>query len=166
MRYSVPMKLPVFEEVKTSDFSVSALEKLLHQTGAGKTPLCIHLDATEPQSALEQANNIAKALTQLGIHPQLPFPCYLISPVLQGHSELPVVALEQDLPSHFRKKTKRLKNKEQSILNRVRLVADKLNNQNLPQLDEGLKLEMKEHRKLYKLTRETHFLELLLKRLK
>lgn len=157
------MKLPVFEEVKTSDFSVTVLLKLLHRYGAGKSPLFVHLTATNPETATIQADHIAKALRELGVHPQLPFPCYVITGQIKGHSELLVVSEEKFLPSHFNKKAKRLKNKEQSLLNRVRLVADKITNQDLVELDSTVNKEMKEHRKLYRATRENHFLEQLLK---
>tara|TARA_R110002049_G_scaffold58295_4_gene158749 strand:- start:212 stop:694 length:483 start_codon:yes stop_codon:yes gene_type:complete len=160
------MKLPVFEEIQTKDYSIPVLVKLLHKAGAGKTALYIHLSANQPDLAHEQADNIAQALDELGIHPKLPFPCYAISSVLKHHPVLTIIKLEQDLPSHFRQKTKRLKNKEQSLLNRVKLVADKLTNLDLRELDNDVKTEMKHHRKLYKLTKETHFLEMLLKSLK
>tara|TARA_R100000656_G_scaffold96920_1_gene70364 strand:+ start:306 stop:788 length:483 start_codon:yes stop_codon:yes gene_type:complete len=160
------MKLPVFEEVKTSDFSVSILMKHLHRAGAGKSPIFIHLDPADPVLANQQADCVHEALIGLDIHPQLPYPCYIVTPALKDHADLPHARAEQDLPSHFRKKSKRLKNKEQSLLNRVRLVADKLTNEDLGQLDKEVQSEMKEHKKLYKLTRETHFLELLLKALK
>ncbi len=166
MRYSVPMKLPVFEEIKTNDYSISALVRLLHKAGAGKTALYIHLTATQIDAAHEQADNIAQALEELGVHPKLPYPFYLISPVLKHHPLLTIISIEQDLPAHFRKKTKRLKNKEQSLLNRVKLVSEKLTNIDLNELDQDVKLQMKEHRKLYKLTKETHFLEMLLKSMK
>lgn len=157
------MKLPVFEEVKTSDFSVTALLKLLHRYGAGKSPLFVHLTAKDPETAQTQADHIAKALRELGVHPQLPFPCYIITTQLKSHSELVVVSEERYLPSHFNKKPKRLKNKEQSLLNRVRLVADKLTNQDLVELDSHMNREMEEHRVLYRATRENHFLEQLAK---
>tara|TARA_R110000868_G_scaffold411568_1_gene705392 strand:- start:3717 stop:4199 length:483 start_codon:yes stop_codon:yes gene_type:complete len=160
------MKLPVFEEVKTSDFSLSILMKHLHRAGAGKSPIYIHLEPTDPVLARDQADSVYEALVGLDVHPQLPFPCYIITPALRGHDYLPHAKAEQDLPSHFRKKSKRLKNKEQSLLNRVRLVADKLTNQDLPQLDAIVNEEMSEHKKLYKVTRESHFYELLLKALK
>ena len=166
MRYSVPMKLPVFEEVKTTDFSVPVLIKLLHRAGAGRSAIFFHLSAKDPEQAKTQADAVVQAFEQLGLHPNLPYPCYIISSVLKFHPVLNVVALEQNLASHFRQKTKRLKNKEQSLLNRVKLVADKLTNLDLIDLDQVVKSEMKEHKKLYKLTRETHFLEMLLKSMK
>lgn len=166
MRYSVPMKLPVFEEVKTTDFSVPVLVKLLHRAGAGRSAIYIHLTAKDIEQAQIQADSIVQAFEQLSVHPNLPYPCYIISPVLKYHSVLNVVPLEQNLPSHFRQKTKRLKNKEQSLLNRVKLVSDKITNLDLTQLDQTVRTEMKEHKKLYKLTRETHFLEMLLKSIK
>lgn len=159
------MKLPVFEELKTSDFSTNALLKLLHKVGAGKIPIYIHLSALTQAQAQEQADNVAKALKELGVHPQLPFPCYVITTFLHGHSELPVAKTEKELPKHFNKKAKRLKNKEQSLLNRVRLVSDKLTNEDLVELDQVVTNEMSEHRKLHRLTRETHFLEQLAKTL-
>jgi len=166
VRYSVPMKLPVFEEVKTTDFSVPVLVKLLHRAGAGRSAIYIHLTAKEAEQAQTQADAVVSAFEQLGVHPNLPYPCYVISPILKFHPVLNVVALEQNLPSHFRQKTKRLKNKEQSLLNRVKLVSDKITNLDLSELDQAVKTEMKEHKKLYKLTRETHFLEMLLKSIK
>ena len=166
MRYSVPMKLPVFEEVKTTDFSVPVLVKLLHRAGAGRSAIYIHLSAKEVELANSQADAVVSAFEQLGLHPNLPYPCYVISPVLKFHAILNVVPLEQNLPSHFRQKTKKLKNKEQSLLNRVKLVSDKITNLDLTELDKAVKAEMKEHKKLYKLTRETHFLEMLLKSIK
>lgn len=159
----VIMKLPVFEEVKTSDFSVTVLLKLLHRYGAGKSPLFVHLTANDPETAKMQADHIAKALRELGVHPQLPFPCYVITTQIKNHSDLTVVSEEKLLPDHFHKKPKRLKNKEQSLLNRVRLVADKLTNQDLVELDKQMNKEMEEHRNLYRATRENHFLEQLVK---
>lgn len=157
------MKLPVFEEVKTSDFSVTALLKLFHRHGAGKCPLYIHLNANDSTTANEQADHILRALKELGVHPKLPFPCYVISPHLMNHPELPHTSEEKFLPSHFYKKAKRLKNKEQSLLNRVRIVADKLTNQDILEINNAVENEMSEHKRLHKLTKETHFLEQLLK---
>lgn len=160
------MKLPVFEEVKVPNFEIQTLVKIFHRYGAGQVPCFIYLSAENENQARMQIDHIVKALQELEVHPQIPYPFYAITKHVQSHPDLPIVPTEEDLPQHFYKKSKRLKSKEQSLLNRVRLVADKLTNQDLITTDENIRQEMSLHKELYRLTRETHFYELILKKLK
>lgn len=160
------MKLPVFEELKVPNFEIPILLKALHRIGAGQLPIFVYLSAKNEAEARQQLDHITKALHELGVHPQIPFPIYAITEFIDVHPDIPIVPNEEELPQHFNKKSKRLKTKEQSLLNRVRIVAEKLNNQDLIKTDDSIKMEMSLHRRLYRLTRETHFYETILKKLK
>ncbi len=156
------MKLPIFEIITILDFSTEAIVKQISLHKLGQTPLAFDLRNISPANHLEAAQNIADQLHDFGVRAYFPYPLFVISRHLNDFNEIPVVKNKTQLPSHFVKRSKRLKNKEASLMNKVQLLSEKIENYNATKKLEELKKIMKSNKKLYDLSKELNFYQTLL----
>lgn len=156
------MKLPIIEIVVIKDFSAAEVCKQLSLMKFGQTPFAFDLINIPTGNHLEAAQNISDQLHFLGIKSYFPYPIIIISSHLKDFDELPTVKKEAHLPSHFQQKGKRLKNKEASLMHKVELLSEKIENYNADQKLEELKKYMKSNKKLYDLSKELNFYQIIL----
>lgn len=153
------MKLPVFEEIETNDYSIGQLYKTFKKASIGEIPSYICIDMDNPKLIEEALDNIKNALDNLDCSKHFPYPFYVVSPILQDYPGLNVVDSIRQLPKHFFKKPKKLKPKEQSLLNKTAILNEKVKNLNITEKLEYIQSQKENQKKLFLLTRETSFYE-------
>ena len=125
------MKVPVFEEIEIKSRDEKSLKLKMKKVKAGTVPLyidCMEMAEFELEEFAEKLNNV---LSEMNIHPLFPYPIYLINDKVLNNSHFLILPTEEELPLFYRKKTARLKNKEQSLLNKVDLNSERIRNKNI-----------------------------------
>lgn len=136
----------------------SLLEKF-QTVGIGQGPFYINLTEIKKETALERIEVLLEVLNTLEISPFFPYPIYIVSPYLNSDCKIPTVKTVEELPEHYNKKSKRLKGKEEGLLNKANFISRRLGN-----LNPGAELKkispiMKEQKILFKLTVELDYYE-------
>lgn len=159
------MKIPIFEEIIIKDISIKAIVYLFSQKKMGKQPMYISLHSVAPNQHQLAIDNIGEALVELRIHPHFPFVIYVISKVDVWHETIQIAKTLDELPSHFLKRAKRLKNKEINLLNKLTLIGEMVGNQDIYERFIDLKSTFSYHRQLYNLCKEDQFYSDVLKQI-
>ena len=159
------MRLPVYEKITPTDFSIESLKSLFISKLVGDIPCYIILPNLARNQVEQFLDNILKTLQTLRVHPVIPYPVYIITDMIQSHDELLLIKSERKLPQHFLKKSKRLKPKDQTLLNKVDVNSKKIQNSDIEDTLNELKSFISPHRTLFELSKEVDFYEDLLKQL-
>ena len=121
-------RIPHYAEIKVDNYSIFELTEKFKEEGIGEIPLYIDLSILSDEQTLEAIQNISQSLILLNLHPYFPYPLYVITDKVNDHEIIPIIASPAELPSHFDNKIKRLKQKEQLLLNKVKLKSNRLAN--------------------------------------
>lgn len=160
------MRLPVFEEIILKNFNETNLRKKLNLLEIGETPYFINLTGMPLESALQRLEALKNILHELEINTFFPYPLFIIHPEIKELPDFPVVSEERLLPTHFMKKTRRLRGREISLLNKTNLLAKKSTNLEISKNWEKF-LKINPFTKLLsQVTEEVYFYESLLEKLK
>ena len=160
------MKLPVFEELELDHFDLQYLVQKFKDHKVGEAPFYIDLKCEDPVRTHDFISSLHKALLALRIDPEFPYPLIIISKAISHSEFLPVIQSITELPSHFINQTKRLKPKEQSLLNKTYILKDKIRNLDMPVIREQKVANEKLNRELFAVTSAAAFYEQLLSTLK
>lgn len=154
------MRVPSFKEISidASD-NPEDIEQNFLEHDVGHVPLYIKTDHLTEDQFYQVLFAISRVLNKLEIHPHFPYPVYLVTSYIKTNDFLPVVESISDLPQHFFLKSKRVRNKEFNLLNKVIILFNKVCNIPINQKYSELQYAFKSQRKLYELTREFSFLE-------
>jgi hypothetical protein len=155
--YNKLMRIPIFEEIEVKKFDLNSLNKFFVNKKLRRGPHYIDLTKLSSAFVVEAMDNIAIALEKLNIHPEFPFPFYIITEACSSHKVLQVSKSVDDLPAHFVRRVKRLKNKELAVLNKTLLLAEKLSNQEVKEIINDLKSCYGPQKELYQNCREINF---------
>lgn len=158
-------RIPTYSEVKLESFQVFDMTEKLKELGVGEVPLYVDLSALGLEQTQEAIQNLAQALILLNLHPYFPYPLYVISSKVNDHDVLPIIPSVEDLPEHFNNKIKRLKQKEQLLLNKVRLKSGRLSNVALYDKVAELKNQFMAQKNILRACQENDFYEYLMEKL-
>ena len=159
-RNNVSIKIPVFEEIVLKDFNEESLRNLIGESRVGKVPCYISLIGHSKAELEGFIINLELILLEFNIHPQFPYPLYIVSQV-PLKSICPWVRTLKDLPDHYFKRVKRPNNKELQILNKLSLKVDKVKNLELYKIMNELNSSALSQKELFLKTKELYFLEFL-----
>ena len=159
------MKIPIFEEIIAKDISIKGLVYLFSQKKMARQPIYISLHTIAPNQHQMAIDNIGEALLELRVHPHFPFVIYVITKANVKHDTIQISKTLDDLPSHFLKKAKRLKNKEINLLNKLTLIGEMVDNQDIYERCREMKTTFSYHRHLYNLCKEDQFYSDVLKQI-
>lgn len=152
------MRVPVYEELKISQFDVMAVLDQMKKSRLGHVPCYIDL-VGHPENETDQAlQALEDALIMLKVSPLFPYPFFIISDKIKRQTtHIPIVQNKSELPAHFKKPVKRLTSKELSLLNKAVTLTERISNTPLQQrqkeLDEGTRF----HKMLFQLSKELDF---------
>lgn len=152
------MKIPIFEEILLKGFSVNDLTAVVEDSRIGRVPCYVNLSNYSSNDLETAIMNLEQVILEHSIHPRFPYPFYIIT-AKSVRTVLPSVRSVKDLPEHFFKKVKRPNNKELQLLNKLSLKVDKIKNLELYKIVQELKDSSDSQKKLYRETKELHFLE-------
>lgn len=153
------MKLPVYEELIIKNYKINSLVEKFQTIGVGYCPIYVDFSEIKKETALEKIAILLEALKKIEVSTIFPYPFYIISPYLDSNCGFPTVKSKEDLPDHFNKKTKRLKGKEEGLLNKTNFIARRLGNLNPGKEYKKIGPLMKEQKKLFTLSVELEYYE-------
>lgn len=115
-------------------FDEDQLTKILKKNHVGDCPSLLILIPNKDISWVEATLKLEKVFLALSIDPRFPYPTYLLNPENIATSHFfPQLATPNEAPSHFKKKIKRLKNREQTMLVKTITMSNRIKNHSVPQ---------------------------------
>ena len=147
------------------NFTVFELTERLKEVGIGEVPLYVDILEFDQEMTKEFLTNITQAMILLNLHPFFPYPFYVITDKVTSHDLMPICRDVSELPTHFSNRVKRLKQKEQLLLNKVQIKSSKLANISLHDKIGELKNQFKSQRKIMENCQEENFYRHLIERL-
>ncbi|MCP4912006.1 MAG: hypothetical protein GY909_02715 [Oligoflexia bacterium] len=160
------MRLPVFQSIDCTEYSKPSLHEAFLKSGLGSFPLYIYLDLKDKEKVLEALETILDLINEMKVNIKFPYPFYVVTPVVDTYEGLMVINNTSQLPKHFVKRIKRLKNREMALLNKSKLILDRLNNHNLEEDIEKIKARSYQNKELYNLTKEYSFYNSVLEKMR
>lgn len=156
------MKLPLLQKIEIENADVSELDTIFKKNAVGKTPTILifkNLTLSGTREALEAASLVCKSSR---IDPHFPYPIYFLDELNIEQSFFPVLKDINDAPRHFIKKIKRIKKREQVLLDKVTTLSERIQNHPVKEDLEYLAIKAVKNKKLKELCVEKAFyLELL-----
>ncbi|MBI2522444.1 MAG: hypothetical protein HYV97_18635 [Bdellovibrio sp.] len=128
------MKIPIYAEVSfegLNQLNLEDIKKALQKAQVGFTPSYITTHHFNLQELLTFLKLLDQALVELNLSARFPYPLYIISNNITSHPQFYIEQNVESLPSHFFKKVKRLKPKEQLLLSKVVFTGEKISNVDL-----------------------------------
>ncbi len=154
------MKIPVFEEIAFNDYEPSTIQEKLDEGKIGRVPCFINLTQVSKDERPSVLIEIKNAFIKLNLNPRFPFPCYVVGEKIID-DYFPSAESVKELPDHFFKKVKRPNNKEIQLLNKLALKVEKIRNLEMNGIFNNLKDAALTQKKLYDITKELYFLEVI-----
>lgn len=151
------MKVPLLQKIEISQKDLTELENIFKKNSVGKIPsILIFTDLTieQTQAAFQMAEGLCR---HLELDPSLPYPLYVLNEWNIEQTFFPEVTDLNSVPRHFVKKIKRVKKREQNILDKVITLSDRINNHQVTSDLEYIALKAKDNKKLKELCSEKSF---------
>ncbi len=152
------MKIPIYEEILIDNFDIENIKIQIEESRIGQVPAYINLAGMKKQEIEILVANLEQILVDLNLHPNFPYPLYLITPT-RPKTFLNCVNSVKELPDHFFKKVKRPTNKEIYLLNKLSIKVEKIKNLDLYNLLNKLDDDSISQELLFLETKELYFLE-------
>ena len=157
--YNSFMNIPTLAEIEIHDYEVQSLIEKFKKHQVGQRPCFIEVQLKQRKLIEPALDNIMTALEVMGIDPRFPYPLYLITPYVKRFLDIPIVTDRKNLPKHFFCKTGRLNSKEQSLLKKNKMLANKISNHEVSDITVHIKTESAARRMLIDVCQENEFLE-------
>ncbi|WP_417334931.1 hypothetical protein [Halobacteriovorax marinus] len=153
------MRIPIYEELVLDNFSPEYLKEKFKESRIGSLPMYTSLYNITDEEKESAITNIEQALKDLHKNPLFPYPYYIVSETPVRGATISVFSSVDELPSHYFKKSKRLKNKELLLLSKVGVLCEKVLNMPLYDNQKVIRDSANDQRNLYKQTKELNFYE-------
>lgn len=159
-------RLPVWEELKVNHKTEESLCKYLDEFHAGEVPLFFDATTLTEEDLGTFLTHLKKALDLIGVHPQIPYPIYIISSKLTDHPHFAILKDFSQLPKHFTVRGRRLKNLEQEIFIKINIINLKIRNTAIEERLERFSNSYQGSRELGHLFKENFFYEQVLEKIR
>lgn len=151
------MKVPLMQKIEMNVKDVPDLKNIFQKNNIGELPtILIFKDFT-----IEQSKKMISACEimcdKLFINPRFPYPLYILNEWNIEQSTFPEVSDINAVPRHFVKKIKRIKKREQNILDKVTTLSNRINNHSVTSDLEYITLKANDNKKLKELCAEKSF---------
>ena len=153
------MRIPIYEELVLDNFSPDYLKEKLKLSRIGALPMYTSLHSVAESERAHVVSLIEIALKELNKSPLFPYPYYIVSETPISGSLMSIFSSVDDLPTHYFKKSKRLKNKELMLLNKVAVLNETVLNMNLYENQKVIQDSSLDQKNLYIQTKELNFYE-------
>lgn len=153
------MRIPIYEEIVLDDFTQEYLTEMIRGSKIGSIPMYATIYDIPIDKREYALSNLEQVLKSLHKSPYFPYPFYLVSDTPLRGSLISVFKAVEDLPSHYFKRSKRLKNKETLLLNKVGVQCEKVINMELYEGKEIIQNSASKQKNLYNCTKELNFYE-------
>ncbi|MCB9061840.1 MAG: hypothetical protein H6622_09985 [Halobacteriovoraceae bacterium] len=153
-------------KVKFESLDIIAIEENLSSVNVSQRPCYVDASSINLEQLMELINNLATVFKYLNLHPKFPYPFYIITKLIENHETFPIVASENDLPTHFLQTAKRLTPRESMLQNKIQILQRRLININFYEKIEQLKEIQREQTKLSDTSKEEYFYHNILLKIK
>ena len=153
------MRIPIYEELVLDNFSPEYLKEKFKLSKIGALPTYTSLHNVTESERAHVVSTIEVALKDLRKSPLFPYPYYIVSDTPISGSLMSIFSSVDELPTHYFKKSKRLKNKELMLLNKVSVLNETVLNMDLYESQKVIQDSSLDQKKLYTQTKELNFYE-------
>lgn len=160
------MKLPVIQQINITNFDLPSLKEAFHNQKVGSLPLYLEISSLEKTVVEKKLLLIKEALDSLKLNSFFPYPFYIINALnikIEGLNTLDSVI---KLPKHYIFKIKRVKNREQALLNKSQIIIERINNHPLREELDLIHDQRIKNKLLKELTKETSIYHKILRNIK
>ena len=151
------MKVPLIQKIEICDISEESIQLVCERNPIGSAPIVLELDEIVLPLKEAFAQNCLKVFKERGINPFFPYPCYILSPQRIETEGFPQIRKIEEAPKHYKKKIKRVKNREQVLLSKVDTHRARIQNHQISQDLNYLQNKREDNRKLRDLVHEKNF---------
>ncbi len=152
-------QITIFKEVFFKDFEIENLIDVLNKSNVGQYPLYLNALKLDIANVKILSKNLLSAFEHLGMHPQLPFPTYIINPHMTSWRYLKFAKSIEELPRHYVRPPKRPKPHENSLMEKNNVLCNKLLNMPLTDLYSIFYKNVRQNSKLFSICKENYFLD-------
>jgi len=122
------VKLPLIQKIEIEVSTPQDIENILKKNYVGQLPTLFILTPPKGVSLEKQYIALESAFQKLGIDPNFPYPTYITYETNLDQNFFPSLKGVEDAPKHFVKRIKRLKNREQALLNKANTLSSRIQN--------------------------------------
>ena len=160
------MRLPVLREILPENFEISHLKGLFEQEGVGSTPFYLKLPFQNKDQAFIALEKIKQALQKTKIHPNFPYPLFIVTSLVDYFPPLQLAETEEKLDSYIPRKieTPKAPARGESFLGHIEFLREKIKEESFLETPLFSQEQRKEQEKLRDLTFETAFYEKVLEK--
>lgn len=159
------MRLPIYQEIFLTDDNAQHWLPSIEAVDNTKTPYLIHLNASA-NSNLKIVRLLEEYIYKNSISPFYPYPVYLVGQLENYKGSFKIYLTKNNVPLFFKKFARNLNSKEQTILSKNLMLAQKVANFNHQEYQAQIKRFTTQHKKMYLEVFEGEFLEKLIKKMR
>ncbi len=125
------MKLPLIQKIDILPSQFNELEVIFKKNAIGSGPTLLQFPELDGKNLGEVYKMCEESFKHLGINPRFPYPTYILSEVGLKQTFFPELKSTRAIPKHFIKKIKRIKKREQSLLDKITTLSERIKNHNI-----------------------------------
>ncbi len=155
--YNKCMKVPLLQKIEISIKDLPELEDIFRKNSIGSIPTILIFTEMTIEHTKKAIHACEALCRQKDLDPSLPYPLYILNQWQIEQSFFPEVSDLNNIPRHFVKKIKRVKKREQNILDKVVTLSNRINNHHVTGDLEYIALKAKDNKRLKELCSEKNF---------
>lgn len=160
------MKLPLLQKIDIQTTDKEEILDIVKKNSLGKIPTIFIMSELTIENAKVAIKACEEAFRGQKIDPKFPYPTYFLNDYAIDQGFFPNLRGIQEAPKHFIKKIKRVKKREQGLLDKVTTLSDRINNHSISEDMDYITLKARETKELKELCAEKSFYLELLQHLK
>ena len=145
-----------FVDIATRDFST--LKKTLLDANIGENAIAIAIDPSLSKNAVvEIVDTLKEVCEKLFVNPKIPYPIFIVTQHPVKNSDFLFVKNKDNISNYYRLKMKKLKKRENNLLNKVRTYTTRINHYRVGPSLEALSEHSRKHKMLKSACKEKAF---------
>jgi hypothetical protein len=156
------MDAPIYEEIIIKKFDLTSLEFAFLQRKLGERPAVLILPEKDKELQKKIITNILIVLKKHQINPRFPYPIYVVADVDIEAKNIPIIQRDHFAPRFFYCRNPKVTSRESNLLNKVKIIRDKLFKGDLEEKVEYIKSQAPKKREIYLLSEEEAFYQQIL----
>lgn len=138
------MGLPIYRKIVLTPGNLEHVIDQVEELGMGKSPAFIVIDTDDNETEANTISQLSTIFNQKEISSYFPFPTYILTKIDQSYPNLLFCSEESELPSHFKRSTRRLTNKESNLIKKINIKVKKIK-----QMEINQKMELLNHKSTF-----------------
>jgi hypothetical protein len=160
------VKLPLLQKIDIKVYDEAEVKNILTKNALGKIPTILIMSDLTIEQAKVAIKAFEKCFRELKMDPHFPYPTYFLNEWSFEQDYFPNLKSMVEAPKHFLKKIKRVKKREQVLLDKVTTLSERINNHSISDDLDYITLKAKDNKVLKELCAEKSFYLELLQNLK